>query len=184
MTSSQDVFILKGREMAKIFPNKEQKTIFLNMLKVLGGHVARVSFSGGGDSGEINDAELLDANMNHISMDGITFEWTTTTDQWVDAVGEGKQTDALGRTGSWKTVTITETLPIADILKNVTEQMLEYEGLDWYNNEGGQGSLDILLYTTPPTITLNVGINEVVTHDHEFDYTDDDEDETVIGEDK
>lgn len=171
--------------MAKIFPNKEQKTIFLNMLKVLGGHVARVSFSGGGDSGEINDAELLDANMNPINMDGITFEWTSTTDKWVaDATSDTGLEDLLGRKGAWKTVTITETLPIADILKNVTEQMLEHEGLDWYNNEGGQGSLDILLYSSPPTITLNVEINRIETDEHEFDYTDDDEDETVIGEDK
>ena len=163
MTSSQDVFILKGREMSKVFPNKEQKTTFLNMLKVLGGHKAVVSFSGGGDSGEIDHGELFDASNHPISMEGITFDWTSNSDRWVST------------TNKWKTVVETQTLPLAEILRRITEQMLEESGHDWYNNEGGQGQLEILLYTNPPTITLNVGINVVNTEDHEYDYTDHEE---------
>ena len=161
--------------MAKIFPNKEQKTIFLNMLKVLGGHIARVSFSGGGDSGEIDHGELFDANNHPINMEGVTFDWTSNSDRWVE--NEGSVVDALGRRGEWRTVVETQTLPLAEILQRITEQMLEDSGHDWYNNEGGQGQLEILLYTNPPTITLNVGINVTTTEDHEYDYTDTEEEE-------
>jgi hypothetical protein len=166
MTSSQDVFILKGSEMStKAFPNKEQKTMFLNMLKVLGGHTVVVNFSGGGDSGEIDHGELFDANLKTISMEGITFDWTFESDHWVST------------TNKWKTVVETQTLPLAEILQRITEQMLEESGHDWYNNEGGQGKLEILLYENPPTITLNVGINVVNTEDHEYDYTDHEEED-------
>lgn len=147
--------------MSKIFPDKEQKTMLLNMLKVLGGHKVVVNFSGGGDSGEIDHGELFDANDHPINMEGITFDWTSNSDRWVE--------------GKWQTVVETQTLPLAEILQRITEQMLEDSGHDWYNNEGGQGQLEILLYTTPPTITLNVGINVTTTEDHEYDYTEEEE---------
>jgi hypothetical protein len=101
--------------------------MFLNMLKVLGGHTVVVNFSGGGDSGEIDHGELFDASNRPISMEGITFDWTFDSDHFISA------------TNKWKTITETKTLPLAEILQRITEQMLEESGHDWYNNEGGQG---------------------------------------------
>ena len=150
--------------MATVFPSKEKKTLLMNMLKVLGGHTAVVEFQGGGDSGEINDAILYDQNRQEIDCTGVTFDWHS----------ESEAFDPVKNT--WETHSKFGPVPVLDILREVTEQMLENEGLDWYNNDGGQGQLTIDLTQSPPTIVLNVGINYTQTDEHEFDYTDADED--------
>lgn len=149
--------------MATVFPSKEKKTLLMNMLKVLGGHKAVVEFQGGGDSGEIHNAVLYDQNNKEIDCTGITFDWHSQSDTFNDGV--------------WDTHSKFGPVPVLDILREVTEQMLENEGLDWYNNDGGQGELQIDLTQSPPVIVLNVGINYTQTDYHEFDYTDEDEDE-------
>ena len=149
--------------MATVFPSKEKKTLLMNMLKVLGGHKAVVEFQGGGDSGEIHNAVLYDQNNKEIDCTGITFDWHSQSDTFNDVV--------------WDTHSKFGPVPVLDILRDVTEQMLENEGLDWYNNDGGQGELQIDLTQSPPAIVLNVGINYTQTDYHEFDYTDEDEDE-------
>ena len=151
--------------MATVFPSKEKKTLLMNMLKVLGGHRAVVEFQGGGDSGEIYNAVLYDQNMQEIDCTGITFDWDS----------ESETFDPVKNT--WDKHSKFGPVPVLDILRDVTEQMLENEGLDWYNNDGGQGQLTIDLTQSPPTIVLFVGINFTQTDDHEFDYTDADEDD-------
>jgi hypothetical protein len=69
-------FNQKGNKMATPFPNPEQKTLLFNMLKVLGGHRVIVNFAGGGDSGDIDAALLLDQYEKEIDCTGITIEWT------------------------------------------------------------------------------------------------------------
>ena len=151
--------------MSDPFGSKETKTMIFNMLKVLGGHTVEVRFQGGGDSGEIEDAYLFDANQNEIKMDGITYDWPKVKSHF--EVGQQK----------WISTTEIEPTPLSDILRDATETMLEQQGLDWYNNDGGQGSMTIDLSTTPPTVTLQVGINYTQTDEHEYDYTDGDDEE-------
>jgi len=154
------------------FDTREQKELFFNMLKVLGGHRVIVNFQGGGDSGEVETGTLYDAHENEISMDGITFDWAKTSDEFDH------------ETGKWVTKTKEMPMELGEVLRDVTESLLEHEGFDWYNNEGGQGTLTIDLTKTPPTVMLNVGINRMETDEHEFDYTDADEEdeETVTSE--
>lgn len=138
----------------------------MNMLKVLGGHSAVVEFQGGGDSGEIHNAVLYDQNNKEIDCSGITIDWTKRI-----ALHDPLRQEWVERDETMPT-------PVLDVLRDMAETMLENEGLDWYNNDGGQGSLNIDLTQSPPTITLNVGINYTHTEEHEFDYTDfDDETE-------
>jgi len=151
-----------------IFPSIEQKKLLLNMLKVLGGHTVHVSFSGGGDSGSIDDAVLRDRHGKEINCEGITIDWTTEFSEY-NPLEQGSE--------KWTEREETKKTPVLEVLKNITDQMLEQQGLDWYNNDGGQGSLEIDLTASPPTIVLNVGINHMHTEDHEFDYTDFDDEE-------
>ena len=146
--------------MATVFPDKERKTLLMNMLKVLGGHSAVVEFQGGGDSGEIHNAVLYDQNNKEIDCSGITIDWTKRI-----ALHDPLRQEWVERDETMPT-------PVLDVLRDMAETMLENEGLDWYNNDGGQGSLNIDLTQSPPTIVLNVGINYTQTDDHEFDYTD------------
>ena len=156
-------------DTAMPFPSKEKKTMLFNMLKVLGGHRVIVHFQGGGDSGEIEQGILYDANEKEIDMTGITYDW------------DSEQTNFDPQTNKWVTVESTNQTELSDILRIVTETMLENEGLDWYNNDGGQGQLTIDLTKTPPTVVLTVGLNYTSTEEHEFDFTEDeDEDEETV----
>jgi hypothetical protein len=158
-------FNQKGNKMATPFPNPEQKTLLFNMLKVLGGHRVVVNFAGGGDSGSIDEALLLDQYGKEIDCTGITIEWTKRV-----SLRDSIEQD-------WVDTDETKLTPVLDVLRDATEIMLEESGLDWYNNEGGQGSLRIQLDQSPPSVVLNVGVNTTTTDDHEFDYTDDEEED-------
>lgn len=155
--------------MSTIFPSKQAKQDLLTLLKILGGHLVEVSFSGGGDSGSIDGVHLTDREGNAIDLKGATLPWFEETSEFDH------------KTNKWvKEVKPVEAMPLDEILIKITEDALEIERLDWYNNEGGQGRLSIDLSQTPPTINLNVGINRMETDDHDFDYTtfDDEEEES------
>ena len=152
--------------MSDIFPSKQSKHDLLTLLKILGGHVVEVSFSGGGDSGCIEAVYLGDRDGNQINLDGATLPWFEKKSEFDPAKNKWVITHAP-----------VPNMPVDEILKTLTEDALEHEGLDWYNNEGGQGRLSIDLTKTPPEINLNVGVNRMETDEHDFDYTDASEDE-------
>jgi hypothetical protein len=155
-----------------VFDTQENKNLFFNMLRVLGGREAVVNFQGGGDSGEIECGVLYDAANQVINIDDITFDWTKSSDEFNHETQE------------WATKTREMPMGLSNILRDITESLLEKVGLDWYNNDGGQGHLTIDLTQSPPTVTLYVGVNETITHDYEFNYTDSEEEdeETVTSE--
>ena len=147
------------------FPSKDRKALLMTLLKMMGGARVVVDFSGGGDSGEISGASLLDADNKDISLKGAMFEWET----------EVAHHDPV--TGEWGRQTETREMPVGDILCKITEDALDGTSLDWYNNDGGQGSLEIDLTQDPPKIDLNVEINYTHHENHYFDLNEDDEDE-------
>lgn len=147
------------------FPNKDRKELLMTLLKVMGGAQVIVSFQGGGDSGEVNDVGLYNADNDEISLGNAVFEWEDTSSYF--------DHDA----NTWKSKTVVQEMPVHDILAKIAEDCLEQTDLDWCNNDGGQGNLLIDLTTTPPSIELNVGINYTHTEDHTFDFTYDDEGE-------
>jgi len=146
-----------------LFPSEDKKNLLMTLLKIMGGAKVGVSFSGGGDSGNIDDAELLDAEGNPIDLKGAEFEWES--EESYHDLEEGK----------WRMRSVVETLPLNDILVKITEDALESTDLDWYNNDGGQGQLSIDLTKTPPSIELEVGVNYVHTENHNFDFTETEE---------
>jgi len=149
------------------FPSKDKKKLLMTLLKIMGGAKVCVSFSGGGDSGNIDDAELLDAEGNPIDLKGAEFEW------------ESEESYHDPEEGKWRMRSIVEIMPLNDILVKITEDTLESTDLDWYNNDGGQGQLSIDLTTTPPSIELEVGVNYTHTENHNFDFTETEEEENA-----
>lgn len=144
--------------MANPFPDKDQKHVLITFLRMIGGVQVVVSFQGGGDSGEIDEAKVYDKDGKELDISVSKLDWTTEKEVFKD--------------GEWVQETEQDWVVVEDILRNATETMLENEGLDWYNNDGGQGMMTIDLLAEPPVITLNVGINYTQTDEHEFDYTD------------
>jgi predicted phosphoadenosine phosphosulfate sulfurtransferase len=146
------------------FPSPEHKIILLTQLRTLGVKTVEVTFSGGGDSGSIDDVNAYDNDMKDVDLMVHSLDWPeevstldTTTKTWV-------HTEHI----SLKS--------LDHILRNVTESALAESGLDWYNNDGGQGSLLIDFNKSPPEISLDVGINYTTTEDHTIDLNEEDED--------
>ncbi len=149
--------------MANPFPSKDNKTVLFTLLRMIGGAKVVVQFQGGGDCGEIADADLYDKEGNRRELSDTKILWTIEKDKFVN--------------NEWITEAVEEFMPVKEVLRHVTETMLENEGLDWYNNDGGQGELVIDLTEEPPSVVLKVGLNYMHTDDHEYDYTERDEKE-------
>jgi len=141
--------------MQNIFANEQEKTTLLTQLNLLGAKRVVVEFQGGGDDGQVEGVYLYDQNGNDIDIPNDMIAWTTLT--YGNQESEQKQTK------------------LVDALEDLCSRALDDTGLDWYNNEGGQGNLTINFNDNPPSIKLNVGINHTTTDDYEFDLNDEEE---------
>lgn len=146
------------------FPSPEHKIILLTQLRTLGVKTVEVTFSGGGDSGSIDDVNAYDNDNADVNL----------TPHYLDWPEESSRNDP--DTNAWITDVKVVTKSLDDILKDVTNSALEESGLDWYNNDGGQGSLLIDFNKSPPEISLDVGINYTTTEDHTINLNEEDED--------
>ena len=141
--------------MKNIFPNEQEKTTLLTQLNLLGAKRVIVTFQGGGDDGQIDEVYMIDANDSYIDMPNDMIAWTTIT---------------YGNQQSEQTQT-----KLIDALEDLCSRALDNTGLDWYNNDGGQGNLVIDFKENPPSIKLNVGINHTTTDDYEYDLNNEEE---------
>lgn len=150
--------------MPSPFQSKEQRDLFLTLLKVMGGRTARVEFDGAGDSGSIEWLGLLDQDGKEIDLTNATFDWFETASEYDP------------HQNKWVTTRKpVPNMPVADILKTICEDALEESGHDWYNNEGGYGNLFIDLTATPPEVVLNVSVRVTSTEDYTYDLVEDEE---------
>ena len=141
--------------MQKIFANEQEKTTLLTQLNLLGAKQVRIEFQGGGDDGQIEGVYLINNNDDYIDMPDDMIAWTSLT--YGNQQSEQKPTK------------------LVDALEDVCQRALDETGLDWYNNDGGQGNLTIDFRETPPKISLYVGINQTTTDDYEYDLNEQDE---------
>lgn len=141
--------------MKNIFPNEQEKTTLLTQLNLLGAKRVVVEFQGGGDDGQVDGVYITDQNEDYIEIPDDMIAWTTQT--YGDQQSEQRQTK------------------LVDVLEDLCSRALDETGLDWYNNDGGQGNLEINFKDNPPSIKLNVGINHRTTEDYEYDLNDEEE---------
>lgn len=143
--------------MSNIFPSEAHRDELLMRLKLLNVALITVSFSGGGDSGEINDVEVTSADGSRIGLENQpTMSWMVLTSSH----------NPITRT--WDKSLVQKDFALPELLKLIAEDALEESGLDWYNNDGGQGELTIDFRESPPKIELQVGINYTQTNDYKF----------------
>jgi hypothetical protein len=141
----------------EIFANEQEKATLLTQLNLLGAKEVRVDFQGGGDDGQVDGVYMLDNNGAEIELPDDMIAWTTLT--YGDQEAEAKPTK------------------LVDALEDLCSRALDNTGLDWYNNEGGQGNLTIDFKENPPSIMLNVGINHTTTESYEYDLNDEEDTE-------
>lgn len=143
-----------------LFPSKFYKDVLLTQLRTLGVVKVDVPFSGGGDNGDIDEPILRDSQGRRIEPPKEPIEWPTE--------------ETVYSNNTWHTKPKLVNLSLADILRAVTNDALEKENIDWYNNDGGQGMFTIDFSCSPPAIELDVGINTVSTEDFKFNFSDED----------
>ena len=141
--------------MQKIFANEQEKTTLLTQLNLLGAKQVRIEFQGGGDDGQIEGVYLINNNDDYVDVPDDMIAWTSQT--YGNQQSEQRPTK------------------LVDALEDLCQRALDNTGLDWYNNEGGQGNLTIDFRDNPPSIRLNVGINHTTTDDYEYDLNEQDE---------
>ena len=141
--------------MQNIFPSKQEKETLLTQLNLLGAKEVIVEFRGGGDDGQVEGVYYRDKHDEMQDLPTDMIAWTKQT--------YGKQEKE------------TTNMTLVDVLEDVCYRALDETGLDWYNNEGGQGQLRIEFTESPPKIFLNVGVNTMTTDDHYFDLNDEEE---------
>jgi hypothetical protein len=144
-----------------LFPSKAKKDELLTRLKMLGVRHIEVTFQGGGDSGEIENAYAQDINKNQIDIKEEKMVWPTK--------------ESYEENNEWHQRVVDKEWLIEDILKDITERWLQDTDHDWYNNDGGQGEMLIDFNTSPPEFYLNVGINYNKTDDYSYSLDEDDE---------
>lgn len=141
----------------QIFPTEEHRATLLSTLKLLSTARVVVEFAGSGDSGSIENVAVLDYNGAKVDLTGHKLDWVTTSSTYKD--------------GKWVETSTPEVKELGAIIEQVAYAAIESTGLDWYNNEGGQGEFTIDFVTSPPTIDLEIGINYTQTEDYSFNFS-------------
>ena len=141
--------------MKKIYPSKSEKETLLTQLNLLGAKQVYVYFQGGGDEGQIEDVYYIDTQGERQAIPSDMIAWT-------EIVYGNKPLE-------------TKPMKLYEVLEDLCSRALDSTGLDWYNNEGGQGNLIIDFTESPPKTSLQVGINHMSTEDYDYDV---DEEET------
>ena len=149
-------FNMRRNIVQNIFPSKLEKEKLLTQLNLLGATTVVVEFRGGGDEGEIESVYYIDRN-------GESQEIPKDMISWTQVVYGDKPK-------------LTKEMSLVDALEDLCYRALDEASMDWYNNEGGQGSLVIDFRESPPKTCLELGINSMSTEDYKF-AMDEEEDE-------
>lgn len=147
-------------ESNAVFPTADHREQFEGKCRMLGVATITVEFSGSGDSGNWEDPQFHDAAGENINarVADVQIPWPT----------EGAKFDQKAL--EWKPTEHVELLTLREITAMMCDNALNATGLDWYNNEGGQGSV---IFKFPPagmTVELDVGINIAQVDHHSFEY--------------
>lgn len=142
--------------MFEIADNKKHLENILNQLREEGARSICIYFDGSGDEGAIQGVNIY--KEDYIRFEP-TFEvsYATSSIHWED----GKRVDKVQ----------VKTLPVSEALENFCYEVLEKTNIDWYNNDGGYGEMQITLDPVEIKLEVNERYTEVTTHS--FDITTD-----------
>jgi hypothetical protein len=146
-------------EECELFVDQRQYVEFMATLKLLGCTQVQIEFSGGGDSGEIQQAQAW-GNGKPIDLTQHTMQFTYTQEVWSAEPGKPARSKQQ----------VTEEKNLGEVLKSLCEDALEETGIDWYNNDGGSGCFYVDYGQDPPRLRLEVETYYTTSDNHDFDY--------------
>jgi hypothetical protein len=116
----------------------------LPLLDGAGIETVTVTFSGSGDSGAIDDAWFTPKQPDEFSK---------------TQVSQLRRT-SIFEDGQWTKAVVPETMSLRDALDNITNDYLEEAGINWYDNDGGFGELEIDVAERSVSLNINVNYTE------------------------
>lgn len=132
--------------------SKKESATLIAALRLRGAVTVIADFSGGGDSGNINDVFVRNVSGNPVEL---------------DSSDEIEITEIHRRWGS-KEVKKKVKKSLLKAVEYICADAIEATGLDWSNNDGGQGELHIDLLTSRITVKTGVNHTEITEYTHEF----------------
>lgn len=120
----------------------------LPVLKEAGVFKATITFSGEGDSGSVDDA-VLDSEWDHPALK-------------LPCISASIKSVYSVSTGKWTEVKEGSTSTVKQVLHDIAEDWAESTGVDWYNNDGGHGS--VTLNVIEGTFEADINQYEQVSH--------------------
>lgn len=151
-----------------VFGTKEHFERVCAHLVMQGVSEISVEFDGSSDSGSINDVNLYFAD----KAKGRDHSQALLRVELQAVVTKSTFNKASNR---WEKQTFEALSSLENILKDATYAALEECGHDWYNNDGGYGTLTLRLggVDSKPELILDVHIRETKTNDYTYDFTTD-----------
>ena len=134
----------------KFFDSKEEMVALTAQVKLMGVKYVNISFQGGGDEGEIYSIDMYGQGDEVIPMSDDMVSWTK------QVYGDMEKEQ--------KPVTLDKALD------DIGLRVLDATGMDWYNNEGGQGKVTLHFDGELPRVEVDMGINVTNVEDHTFEY--------------
>lgn len=148
---------------SSIFPSRKHRDNLVAKLKELGIESVVIGFSGGGDSGSLNGIYAKPTpNVDVTSWEHAESVLRQHTMPWVTSSSSFEN-------GAWVVRKQDKEMTLYDVLEKVAYRALDESGLDWYNNDGGQGEFTMTIDDNSVEIELEVGVNYTQTHDHHFE---------------
>jgi hypothetical protein len=153
---------------------KDVQSIF-DALKEKGIAKVKVCFSGGGDSGQLDDVKLLDATGKNI-VTKFTKRWDFKSKTWLPA-SESFPEMSYAATNFKGDMVPQSTSDIVEALEDVGYDLMEWCGVDYYNNDGGYGEIEIEV----ETLKFNMFVCELIYEYDEYgDEVEDPSDDRVF----
>lgn len=133
----------------KFFSSKDEMDALTAQLKVMGVAKVNIRFAGGGDSGQVEYVGFLDEGEHEVDVNDGIIAWTEQT--------YGSQ------------VPQQKPMPLNQAMEDIAYRVLDETGMDWYNNDGGQGYVVVEVGETLK-IKVDMEINITTSEEHEFEY--------------
>jgi hypothetical protein len=154
----KDLLSLNEPPASKKEALEKNKNAVLSSLLSLGATHAIVLYNGSGDSGQVEEIRVY-SGKNELTLkssDKVRFyEGSTSFDPSVD------------KKDPWKTSFKKIELSLEAALSQIAEDLLDYNGIDWYNNDGGYGEVEINLKKNKLKLKHNQRIMSENYEEHE-----------------
>lgn len=139
------------------FPSDDHFKFILASMAMKGICKIIADFSGSGDSGSVDSVRFYDCDEELV--DGLG----TVVVPW-------QKSSKFYRDGKWVEEVHKTSQSLHDVMTDLAYTALESTGLDWYNNDGGQGEVVFTMYPEF-SVEVNVGINYTDTEDYSFHFS-------------